>query len=207
MNPMIQVIVAGGAKLYREAIAAALRSNADFTVSTAASPGKIVLPLPADTVVVQLCSPGADGMDPREQKCIPVGGSRCLLISCTLPRHEALHLLRQEIGGIFWLENSLSDLSKAIHVIASGGKWLDGEYIQILVAALNGADKGSGFSARERDVLGFVADGMTNKEIATRLGISESAVKATLQRLFQKAGVRTRSQLVRTVLEWRLGSP
>jgi len=81
------------------------------------------------------------------------------------------------------------------------------EYIQILVAALNGADKGSGFSARERDVLGFVADGMTNKEIAKRLGISESAVKATLQRLFQKAGVRTRSQLVRTALEWRLGSP
>ena len=44
-------------------------------------------------------------------------------------------------------------------------------------------------------------EGLTNKEIAERIGVSESSVKATLQQLFSKTGVRTRSQLVRIALE------
>jgi len=42
---------------------------------------------------------------------------------------------------------------------------------------------------------------LANKEIAARLNVSESSVKAALQQLFQKTGVRTRSQLVRIALE------
>lgn len=44
-------------------------------------------------------------------------------------------------------------------------------------------------------------EGLANKEIAARIGVSESSVKASLQQLFSKTGVRTRSQLVRIVLE------
>ena len=54
---------------------------------------------------------------------------------------------------------------------------------------------------REREVLQMLAAGLANKEIADRLQVSESSVKATLQQLFSKTGVRTRSQLVRTALE------
>ena len=54
---------------------------------------------------------------------------------------------------------------------------------------------------RERAVLGGVFEGLTNKEIAARVHISEALVKATLQQLFEKHGVRTRSQLVRIALE------
>jgi two-component system, NarL family, nitrate/nitrite response regulator NarL len=54
---------------------------------------------------------------------------------------------------------------------------------------------------RERQVLQHVFEGLANKEIADQLQVSESSVKATLQQLFAKTGVRTRSQLVRTVLE------
>ena len=46
-----------------------------------------------------------------------------------------------------------------------------------------------------------VFEGLSNKEIGARLNISESSVKAALQQLFQKTGVRTRSQLVRIALE------
>ena len=56
-------------------------------------------------------------------------------------------------------------------------------------------------NSREVEVLGLVVQGLANKEIAVRLKISESAVKNTLQQLFAKAGVRTRSQLVRVALE------
>jgi two-component system sensor kinase FixL len=54
---------------------------------------------------------------------------------------------------------------------------------------------------RESDVLRLVVQGLANKEIASRLSVSESAVKNTLQQLFAKTEVRTRSQLVRVALE------
>ncbi len=57
------------------------------------------------------------------------------------------------------------------------------------------------FTERERQVFSYVFEGLINKEIAERIGVSESSVKATLQQLFSKTGVRTRSQLVRVALE------
>jgi two-component system sensor kinase FixL len=54
---------------------------------------------------------------------------------------------------------------------------------------------------REIEVLRFVVQGLANKEIAAQMTISESAVKNTLQQLFARTGVRTRSQLVRVALE------
>jgi DNA-binding NarL/FixJ family response regulator len=54
---------------------------------------------------------------------------------------------------------------------------------------------------RELQVLRSVFEGLTNKEIAHKIGASQSSVKATLQRLFEKTGVRTRAQLVRIAIE------
>jgi len=54
---------------------------------------------------------------------------------------------------------------------------------------------------RESDVLRLLVQGLSNKELASRLDVSESVVKNTLQQLFAKTGVRTRSQLVRIALE------
>jgi DNA-binding NarL/FixJ family response regulator len=56
-------------------------------------------------------------------------------------------------------------------------------------------------SDRETGVLRLVVQGLANKEIAARMGISASAVKNTMQQLFAKTAVRTRSQLVRVALE------
>lgn len=56
-------------------------------------------------------------------------------------------------------------------------------------------------NSRELEVLRLVVQGLANKEIASRMSISESVVKNTLQQLFAKTDVRTRSQLVRVALE------
>ena len=60
---------------------------------------------------------------------------------------------------------------------------------------------GSRFTTREQQVLDGVLEGLANKEIADKIGATESAVKGTLQQLFAKTGVRTRGQLVRIALE------
>jgi len=59
----------------------------------------------------------------------------------------------------------------------------------------------SSLNSRETDVLRLLVQGLANKEIAARMEISESTVKNTIQQLFAKTGVRTRSQLVRVALE------
>jgi two-component system sensor kinase FixL len=59
----------------------------------------------------------------------------------------------------------------------------------------------AGLNGREMSVLRFLVQGLANKEIATRMEISESTVKNTLQQIFAKTNVRTRAQLVRVALE------
>lgn len=72
---------------------------------------------------------------------------------------------------------------------------------ELFQEAMSGAGEAERFTERERQVLSGVFEGLVNKEIAERIGASESSVKATLQQLFSKTGVRTRSQLVRIALE------
>ncbi len=62
-------------------------------------------------------------------------------------------------------------------------------------------DHENSLSGRETEVLRYLVQGLANKEIAARMDVSESTVKNTLQQLFAKTGVRTRSQLVRVALE------
>ncbi len=67
--------------------------------------------------------------------------------------------------------------------------------------SLSSGQERAALNSRETDVLRFLVQGLANKEIATRMEISESTVKNTLQQLFAKTNVRTRSQLVRVALE------
>ena len=69
-----------------------------------------------------------------------------------------------------------------------------------IVGSLSSAER-TQLNSREMDVLRFLVQGLANKEIATRMEISESSVKNTLQQLFAKTDVRTRAQLVRVALE------
>jgi two-component system, NarL family, nitrate/nitrite response regulator NarL len=85
---------------------------------------------------------------------------------------------------------------------------LDQGSIQALVEATKRPVKPGSirlFTERENRVLQGVFEGLSNKEIGARLNVSESSVKAALQQLFQKTGVRTRSQLVRIALEEGIG--
>jgi DNA-binding NarL/FixJ family response regulator len=87
--------------------------------------------------------------------------------------------------------------------------WLDPRAVRSLVAGAHVKSEeqqpAQPLTARERGVLKAVFEGLTNKEIAGNMQISESSVKAVLQQLFDKTGVRTRSQLVRIAIEQHAG--
>jgi two-component system nitrate/nitrite response regulator NarL len=125
---------------------------------------------------------------------------RVLLVTAGLPDADALRLIRMGISGIFHKQHSPEELQRAIFEVAAGRVLIDQEYLQAIVAAGQPPEVPR-FTERERSTMRLLLRGKANKEIAAEFGISESAVKATLQQLFSKTGVRTRSQLVLLAIE------
>lgn len=102
------------------------------------------------------------------------------------------------ISGIALKHTSPGGLLKAIRTVAGGGTWTD----EAVTSRKNPADaKTTSLTPRERQVLRGVLEGQSNRDIAHNLGASLGSVKAALQQLFEKTGVRTRSQLVRVAIE------
>jgi two-component system, NarL family, nitrate/nitrite response regulator NarL len=124
---------------------------------------------------------------------------RILMVTAGLSDRDALDLIRLGVSGIFHKQRATEELRRSIQEVFEGRVLIEQHYLQKLVQS---ADKiPTRFTERDRMILRFVVEGMANKEIARELNISESAVKASLQQLFAKTGVRTRSQLVRVALE------
>jgi two-component system nitrate/nitrite response regulator NarL len=119
---------------------------------------------------------------------------KVLVVTAGVEKEQATKLIRSGISGIFMKHHSASLLIEGIRDVLAGKVWFDREF-------LHQESTGGQFTDRERQVLSHVFEGLSNKEIAERIGVSESSVKATLQQLFSKTGVRTRSQLVRIALE------
>jgi two-component system nitrate/nitrite response regulator NarL len=128
---------------------------------------------------------------------------RVLVVTAWVSDVEARRLLRQGVAGIFMKESPLEVLVEGIRATQQGGVWLDRRFRfspgQQIVEGQ--ASAGPHFNERQRRVLRFVLEGLSNKQIAEQLQFSESYVKALIQTLFKKTGVRTRGQLVRVVLE------
>ncbi|HEU4636262.1 MAG TPA: response regulator transcription factor [Edaphobacter sp.] len=125
---------------------------------------------------------------------------KTLVVTAGLPDKDALMLIKGGISGIFHKQESPEDLQRAIVEVAQGRVLIDQQYLQAVVAAAQPQEP-SKFTERERITMRYLLQGLANKEIAGNLNISESAVKATLQQLFSKTGVRTRSQLVLLAIE------
>jgi two-component system, NarL family, nitrate/nitrite response regulator NarL len=129
---------------------------------------------------------------------------KVLVVTAGVEEGAAVQLIHWGISGIFMKNNSAAMLAQGIRDVMAGKVWFDQGFLQAVVAGSArppAEPQTMQLTQRERQVLLSVFEGMANKEIAERLAVSESSVKATLQQLFSKTGVRTRSQLVRIALE------
>jgi len=134
---------------------------------------------------------------------------KILMVTAGMSANESSIAIRLGASGIFLKQNSPATLTKAIRMVVGGEAWVDEKIMRLLAAAVDeNHDQGSTkvLTTREQQVIRGVFEGLTNKEIASQLDATESAVKSTLQQLFQKTNVRTRSQLVRVALERVLGT-
>lgn len=122
---------------------------------------------------------------------------KILMVTAGMNELQCSLAWRLGIAGIALKHSSPARLLEAIRTVAAGGEWSD--YASSPKA--ESTAKQRDLTARERQVLRCVLEGQTNKEIAHNVGASLSSVKASLQQLFDKTGVRTRGQLVRVAVE------
>ncbi len=199
--------------LFREGLSRLLASEPDFEIAgscgTAAEALEVLKQTSVDIVLLDF-----DLGEEHASKTI--SSARCqgfegkiLIVTAGMSANESAVAIRLGASGIFLKQNSTATLTKAIRMVVGGEGWVDEKVIRLLADAVDRSEYlGSvkSLTKREQQVLRSVFEGLTNKEIAVQLDVTESAVKATLQQLFQKTGVRTRSQLVRIALERSLGT-
>ena len=204
----VRILVLDDHALFRESVSRLLSVEPGFEVAAHCGTIEEALEVlgnrPIDLVLLDFDLGERDGRDflrvARQQGFL----GKILVVTAGLDAGAASELIRAGIAGVFRKHDSAALLAQGIREVMAGKVWFDQEQLQSALrseAATSLENHNRLFTQREQQVLSGVFEGLANKEVAARIGVSESSVKATLQQLFLKTGVRTRSQLVRIVLE------
>ena len=130
---------------------------------------------------------------------------RVLVVTAHTSDDAIVDILKAGAAGVFYKHRDPTQLTEAIRKISQGELWLDSDVIRSLIANIQGrAQRGQrpeSLTLRQRQVLSEVLGGLSNKEIAWKLQVSATTIKTIVHELFEQAGVRTRSQLVRVALQ------
>lgn len=129
---------------------------------------------------------------------------KILMVTAGMSQVDITVAKKLGISGIFLKHHQPKLLIDAIRSVAAGGTWIDPRFGPGAERESTPREASYRLTAREKTVLSCVFEGLANKEMAFRLGVSQSSIKATLQQLFDKTGVRTRGQLVRIAIEREL---
>jgi two-component system nitrate/nitrite response regulator NarL len=210
MERKIRLLLVDDHSLFRESLGRLLASEKDMELAgEARSVAEAIAALDTchpDIVLLDFdlgdIQKGLDFIEQAKQRNFP---GRILMVTAGMDDADTVRVLQQGVSGIFLKHNSPGMLIAVIHKVFQGELLLDTDVARLLIS---GASSGQAnpqthpvLNEREQSVLRCVFEGLTNKEIASKLNFSESYVKALLQQLFQKTGARNRSQLVRIALE------
>ena len=193
--------------LFREGLARLLAAEDDFALvahcSTAEQGLEVLRQQPVDIVLLDYDLGDTRGTDVLSQIRSLAPHIKVLMLTAGVSETVAKQLIGMGASGIFLKHHSPTELGKCIRQVKEGWSWLDERHLRAVFSdqpTEPEAEKPR-FTPRERQVLRGVFEGLSNKEIGSRLSVSEAAVKSVLQQLFDKTGVRTRSQLVRLAIE------
>jgi two-component system, NarL family, nitrate/nitrite response regulator NarL len=127
---------------------------------------------------------------------------RTLLLTASIDRAGMLNAIRLGARGIVLKSAASQILIDAIRTVVGGDYWLDRERINNFLDVVRRLSSGPtlstnpyGLTERQCEIIRGVAEGLNNREIAERLGISEHTAKHHLTQVFNKTGVSTRVEL------------
>lgn len=201
----INVLLADDHSMIREGLKQLLELDGDIKVIGEAGNGEICLELidrlHPDVVLLDINMPQVNGLEVLEK--LRNAGSQQKVLILTI-HNEVEYLMRAvEIGvsGYLLKDSESSILKKAIYAVYNGENYIDAtmtpllkeqKYLKELQREARSKEKL--LSTREIEVLCALAEGLYNKEIASKLQISEKTVKNHVSNIFKKIGVADRTQ-------------
>jgi two-component system, NarL family, nitrate/nitrite response regulator NarL len=213
----IRLVLLDGHGLFRASLGRLLASEPDLEVAgecgTSAEALEVLKGSTVDVVLLDFDVGTEHGNDfiSTAQQAGYLG--RFLIVAGSADVRNSAIALKLGASGIFLKSETPERLLQAIMLVGNGGGWIDQRIIQLLADQLIDPhprleDQWSSgpLEDRERNVLLGILEGLTNRKIGDNMGLSESNIKNIGQRLFGKAGVKTRGQLVRVAFEGSLGA-
>ncbi len=211
-RPGIRVLIADSTHMGSHLLAEALQRERRFKIiGCAATREELLAALPASPEVIILA---LDFEKPRGGLEISseIAGQACPAVLIFLDNGGdpglVVQAFRAGARGVFSRAQSLSEMCKCIECLARGQIWATGEQINyvlqglkrsVVPPVLNGAGM-SLLSPREQEVVLYLCDGLTNRDIARVLGLSEHTVKNHLLRIYAKLGVDKRVEVIFSLL-------
>lgn len=205
----MKVVLVDDHRMLREGIRWMLSSASEVEIVGEASDGEELLDLlttcEPDIILLDIRMPGSSGIDALSGLSAMEGAAPPVLV---LTMYDDPVLIQEAIAlgaaGYILKSSGRDQLLDAMRTVVGGGSYLQGELTAPLIRRVGeGGAETSPLPAAEREVIRLVADGLANKEIAARLGTTESAVKATLKSAYRHLDVHSRSSAVAAAI--RLG--
>jgi DNA-binding NarL/FixJ family response regulator len=206
----IRVLVADNTRIHTQLLADALKRDQGLDVISADSDSNALIATAASHKAdVLLISSTLDAEPGRAFEVLrDLRAShpqiRAVILMDSSKREAILHAFRAGARGIFSRHESMESLCKCVRSVHEGQIWASSLQMSFAVEALastptvravdaNGLDL---LSKREMEVVRSLAEGLTNREIAERLGLSQHTIKNYLFRVFDKLGVSSRVELL-----------
>ncbi len=197
----IRIIIADDSDFVREGMSIILSVDSEFEVIGLASNGRECVELArnnaADVILMDIQMPEMDGIEAT--KIITEEALGKVLILTTFDDYD---LVRKAIGNGakgYLIKNHTPDkLKSMIRSVHAGINALDESIFEQMAQTQSPQGEGfdgSQYSARELEIIQLVADGLSNKEIAGRLFLSEGTVKNYISNILEKSGMEHRTQI------------
>jgi DNA-binding NarL/FixJ family response regulator len=193
---LIRVLIAASSALIRAGLAALLVSEGIEVVGNTATleeAATLTSDTPADVLVAELEEPGDD---------LPIEVAAVLLMDSPLPEWAA-EAVRGGVRGLLPRQVDAAELAGAVRAAAAGLVTVHPQFLDELLTSPSGSARGllplrpgQSLSPREIEVLRMLADGLGNKIIAHRLGISEHTVKFHVASIMAKLDAGSRTEAV-----------
>jgi two-component system, NarL family, nitrate/nitrite response regulator NarL len=204
----IRVVVVDDHTLFRRGITALLASVPDFEIVGEAADGfegiRTVAAQKPDVVLLDLHMPGISGIEAAKAILKDAPGTHVVMLTVSEEPEDLMAALRAGALG-YLLKNIDSDfLVDSIRRAADGDSVMSPEMTGKLLREVRGgfsAPSGPALSPREREIVGCLARGASNKEIARELAVAESTVKIHVQHILRKLNLSSRVQVAVWAIE------
>lgn len=195
---MIKVLVVDDYPTIRSGLRQLIDATPDLRVVGEAGCGEEAVAmnreLAPDVILMDLSMPNCDGIEATRRILSEDPAARILVLTAHTDRKRTVEAITAGAVGFLVKDVEPPRLLEALRTVQRGESPLDTRAARALVGALTEAKLRPILSARELEIVALVADGMANKQIARRLGISEKTVKNHLTKIFSVLGVNGRTE-------------